>query len=411
MPQSLFQHTFPNGLTLVAERMDHVRSARVYTMLPSGFLYEPADRLGLTGVFAEMLARGAGERDSRELANAFDNLGADCSEDAGAFNVTLSAGTLARNLYPVLELQADIIRRPWLDEEELEPARELSLQDLQALDDSPPDLCLLELNRRYYPDPYSRSQHGTVEGLNAIESDDVKKFHAARFRPKGAIISVAGKIDWAELMDSIGSLYGDWTGSASDLAVGPNPPASASHVTKDSNQTQIGIAFPTAPLNHPDFYRARAVVNLLSGGMSARLFTEVREKRGLCYSVSASYDLSRDRAAIITYAGTETNRAQQTLDVTLDVLKNVGKGIAEDELDCVKAGLKTGLIMATESTASRAGAMASEWFHLGRLRPIEEIQSAIDGLTTEAIEEFVERFPAKDFTVVTLGREPLTVPG
>ena len=96
--------------------------------------------------------------------------------------------------------------------------------------------------------------------------------------------------------------------------------------------------------------------------------------------------------------------------MTLDVLKNVGKDITADELDRVKAGLKTGLIMATESTASRAGAMASEWFHLGRLRPIEEIQSAIDGLTPTALGEFLERFPPKDFTVVTLGREPLTVP-
>ena len=166
--QLLHQHVFPNGLTLLFERMDHVRSASLYFMAPSGFTYEPADRLGLAGILAEMLTRGAGTRDTKALSLALDNLGVDRGESCGAFNITLSAGTLARNLPAALALYADVIRRPWLPDDELEPAQELALQDLQGLDDSPSEICLLELRNRYFPPPYNRNQYGTRAGIESI---------------------------------------------------------------------------------------------------------------------------------------------------------------------------------------------------------------------------------------------------
>ena len=112
--QQLFQHTFPNGLTLLAERMDHVRSATMYLLVPSGYTHDPPDRLGTATVLAEMLPRGAGERDSKKLSLDLDNLGADRGESVGPFNIVLSAGTLARNLTAVLDIYADIVRRPHL---------------------------------------------------------------------------------------------------------------------------------------------------------------------------------------------------------------------------------------------------------------------------------------------------------
>jgi predicted Zn-dependent peptidase len=408
--QQLSQHTFPNGLTLLAERMDHVRSASLVFMLPAGYVNEPSDRLGLAGVFAEMLTRGAGDRDSKELALALDNLGADRNESAGAFNVTLSAGTLARNLSKVLPLYADLIRKPWLPDDELEPAQELSLQDLQGLEDSPSDLCLLDLKRRYYPEPYSRNQYGTPDGIKAITIADVKRFHAERFRPGGAILSVAGNIDFAALKDQVGTLFGDWTGTASPVQVRDGHTPTSGHITKETNQTQIGVAYPTAAFGSPDFYLARGAIGVLSGGMSARLFTEVREKRGLCYSVSASYDQVKDRASVVCYAGTRSEKAQQTLDVTIGELRRLKDGIADEEIDRVKAGLKTSLIMQQESTSARAGSMASDWFYLNRVRPLDEVQAAVDGLSSAKILAFLDRYPAQDFTVVTLGPQPLTVP-
>lgn len=410
MPQQLFQHTFPNGLTLLAERMEHVRSASMYLMIPAGYVFEPADRLGLCGIFADVLTRGAGERDSKHLSAAFDNLGADRSESAGAFNVVFSAGTLARNLPGVLRLYADVVLRPWLPDDEIDPARDMSLLELKGLDDSPPDLCFLELKRRYYPEPYSRNQYGTAETLQAVTAADVKAYHAERFRPHGAILSVAGNIEWEPLKQLVGDVFGGWAGTAATITPGASPPPTYTHLPKETNQTQVTLAYPSAPFSSPDYYLARAAVGVLDGGMSSRLFTEVREKRGLCYAVSASHDQVKERAAVVCYAGTETARAQETLDVMVQVLRGLRDGIPDEELDRVTAGLKTSLIMQQESTGARAGAMAGEWYHLGRVRPLDEVQAAIDGTTPAKVLDFLDRFPARGFTVVTLGEKPLTTP-
>ena len=410
MTASQFQHTLPNGLTLLAERMDHVRSASLYFLLPAGFTHDPPDRLGLAGLVTELLTRGAGDRDSRELALDLDNLGCDRSENVGPFNLILSAGTLARNLARVLPIYADVVRRPHLPADELDPSRELALQDIQGLDDSPQERVMLELKSRYYPDPYGRNRYGTVDGLNRVEPSDVRGHFDRRVRANGAVLSVAGAIDWPSLKGQVEELFGDWPGGADPL---PPPAAHApmsGHIEKDTQQTQVSLAFPSVPLGHPDYYAARGAVGVLSGGMSARLFTEVREKRGLCYSVYASHDSVRDRAAVVGYAGTRTDRAQQTLDVMVAEFRRLGDGVTDDELLRVKAALKTSLVMQQESTGARAGSMAGDWFHLGRVRPVDEVRAALDALTPGAVTDHSRRFPADKLCVVTLGPEPLTHP-
>lgn len=411
MPEATqFQHTLPNGLTLLAERMDHVRSASLYLLVPAGFTHEPADRLGLATLLTEMITRGAGDRDSRELALALDNLGCDRSESVGPFNLILSAGTLARNLDRVLPLYADIVRRPHLPDDELPPSQELALQDLLGLEDSPQEKVILELKSRYYPEPYGRNRYGTAEGIRAATPADVRRHYDRQVRANGAILSVAGAIDWPRLKAQVEELFGDWEGGAEPLpAPAVHTPTSA-HIHKDTQQTQVSLAFPSVPLADPDYYAARGAVGVLSGGMSARLFTEVREKRGLCYSVYASHDTVRNQAAVVGYAGTRADRAQQTLDVMAAEFRKLPDGVTDDELDRVKAALKTSLVMQQESTGARAGSMAGDWFNLGRVRTVEEIRTAIDGLTTARVADHARRFPAEPLTVVTLGPEPLATP-
>lgn len=408
MPQDVFQHTFPNGLTLLAERMEHVRSAALNVLVPAGCVYDPPDRLGLGAMLADLITRGAGDRDSRELSLALDNLGLDRSESVGSLHTRFYGATLARNLPPALDIYADIIRRPHLPDDELDAVRSLALQDLQGLEDEPRQKILIELKKRHHPAPLSNDRRGTVEGVNNVTPDSIRAHYRRHFRPAGMIMSVAGNIEWEPLRDQVGRLFGDWTGE-------PAPPVTAGpsrtcfdHVPKETTQTQIGIAYPSVPIGHADYYAALGAVNVLSGGMSSRLFTHVREERGLCYSVWATYQTFKDRASVIAYAGTTSERAQETLDVTLRELQRLREGVDEDELLRVRAGLKSSLIMAEESTSSRAGSLASDWYYLGRVRGTEEIQKAIDGLTPRAILGHVERYPARDFCIVTLGPQPLT---
>lgn len=406
----VYQHALPNGLTLLAERMDHVRSATMILMIPAGFTYDPADKLGTAAVLTEMLVRGAGDRDSKQLALALDNLGTDRDESVGPYNLILSAGTLARNLPAVLDLYADIVRRPHLPADELEAAQELALQDILGLEDAPQEKVMLELKARYYPSPLNRSRYGTADGVKAVTAESIRGQFDSRFRANGAILSVAGAVDWPRLKEQVERLFGDWPGGAVPAAAPGQFAPQSGHIGKDTQQTQIALAFPSAAFDHPDYYAARGAVGVLSGGMSARLFTEVREKRGLCYSVYASHDIVKGRGTVIGYAGTRADRAQQTLDVMVAEFRRLRDGIEADEVERVQAALKTSLVMQQESTAARASSMASDWFHLGRVRAVDEVQAAIDRLTPAGILAHLDRFPVRQLTVVTLGPEPLTIP-
>jgi predicted Zn-dependent peptidase len=406
--QQVYDHTFPNGLTLLAERMEHVRSAALSFLVPAGCAHDPSAQLGMAGVLAEMITRGAGERDSFELTQALDNLGLDHSESVGIFHMRFGAATLARNLPAALEIYADILRKPHLPDDEVDPVKALALQDLSGLEDDPDSRVLVELRKHVYPTPLSNDHRGTVEGIEAITPESIRRQHRRLFRPRGTILSIAGHIEWSSLRDQVGRLFGDWPeGTDADLTLGPPPPKQA-HLTKDLEQTQIALACPSVPITHPDYYAALGAVNVLSGGMSSRLFTEVREKRGLVYSVWATYQMLRDRASIICYAGSLNAQAQETLDVLLQELTRLPEGVTEEEVERVRVGLKTSLIMQQESTGARAGSMASDWFYLNRVRSFDEIQSAIDGLSATSITNHLRAHPLRDFSIVTLGPKPLS---
>lgn len=407
MPQEVSHHVFDNGLTLLFERMEHVRSAAFNFLVPAGCIYDPPELIGSASVLSEMITRGAGDRDSRELSMALDNLGLDRDESVGQYHQRFWGSTLSRNILPALEIYADIIRRPHLPEEELEPVISLSQQELQSLEDEPRAKVMVELRRRHWPMPLGRDRRGTVESLGRITIDALKKQFRRHFTPQGTILSVAGNVDWNALKDRVEASFGDWRGEpAPPIKLEPEV-GGVAHLEKETTQTQIALAYPSVPFGDPEYYAAQGAVQVLSGGMAARLFTEVREKRGLCYSVYASYQTFKDRAAVIGYAGTTNERAQETLDVTVAELRRLVDGVEPDEVQRVQAGLKSSVIMAEESTSSRAGALASDWYYLGRVRPIEEIQAAINSLTPESIVEHVRNFPAEKMTLVTLGPKAL----
>ncbi|MBA4067353.1 MAG: insulinase family protein [Isosphaera sp.] len=404
------QHTLANGLVLLAERMEHVRSAAVNILVPAGCANDPPGQLGVASVLAEMISRGAGDRDSRELSLAFDGLGVDRDESVGVFNMRFWGSTLARNIPPALDLFADVVLRPRLPDDELEPVQALALQDIQGLEDAPQQKVMVELRRRHYPDPLNKDRRGRAADIEALTPAAVRAFHRRLFRPNGTILSVAGNVEWGPLVERVERLFGGWgRGPEPDLAPAGHAPKSE-HIPKETAQTHIALAYPSVPVGHPDYYAARAAEGVLSGGMSARLFAEVREKRGLCYSVGVRHETFRDRGTVVGYAGTGADRAQETLDVTTAELRKLAAGVTDDEIVRVKAGLKASLIMQDESTSARAGAIASDWYHLGRVRSFDEIQAAIDGLTPGMVVGHLARFPVRGVTLVTIGPAPLTMP-
>lgn len=411
------QHEYPNGLVLVGEVMPGVQSAAFTLLIPAGAAFEAADGINVGGgaasMVAEWITRGAGSRDSRALLSALDNLGVSHSESAQTLHASMSAATLGRNLEPALEIFADIVLRPRCDDREIEPIRALCLQNLRSLEDDPGTKVIYELRRRFFPEPWGRPAPGTTEDVSHLTARDLRLFHQAAFRPGGTILGVAGAIDWPRLKDAVGRLFGDWK-SRPDPRLRENPRGPyRDHIFKETQQIQIALALPAATVASPDYYRARAAAAILGGYSSARLFTEVREKRGLCYSVYASYESHRDRAALLCYAGTSPDRAQETLDVMLAELQRLGReGIDQEELDTMRAGLKSSLIMAQESSMSRSAALASDWYFLSRVRPLEEVSAQLDALTPESVSEYARSFAdTNELTTLTLGPTELKAPG
>jgi predicted Zn-dependent peptidase len=396
-----------NGAVLVVEPMLDVQSAALAILVPAGSIYEPQGRNGVAAMLSELIMRGAGERHSRALNAALDTLGAQRSESVGWNFITLSAALLADNLPAVLKLYADVVLRPQLPPGEVEPARAGIEQELLSIEDEPQRKALLELRRRCYDVPWGLPPEGNLDDLPQISHADLQVHHQRCFRPNGALIAVAGNVDPVAIGKLVNELFADWQPQP-ELHVARGPRGSQiDHLPVESAQTQIAIAFPSVPYSHPDYFSAWAVANVLGGGSSSRLFTEVRERRGLCYSVYATHNTLLTEGRLLVYAGTTAERARETLDVTRTEFRRLAEGIGEDELDRCKARANSSLVMLQESTSSRAGAIARDWFHLRRVVTLDEIAARIDSLTVSHLMRYLEEHPLVRPTLLTMGREPL----
>jgi predicted Zn-dependent peptidase len=410
LSQKIHSHVFDNGLTLLAEPIASLESAAFTLLLPAGFVYDAVDRVGIANFTCEMMLRGAGSRDSRAFVGDLDNLGVERGESCGASHMSFSGATRAANLMPALAIYADLVRRPHMPADQLEAGRAVVLQELQAIEDDPAHKVMVDLRRRHYGDPWGRPSAGEDDTLETADIDELKRFFAAHSRPNGAILAVAGRVDWDTTVREVKKLFGDWK------PIDVPPPAdvvhkrTSNHTHHESNQTQIGVAYKSVAYSDPRYFQAWGAVGALSGGMSCRLFTEIRERRGLCYSVYASHHTLLDRGSVLSYAGTSAERAQETLDVLIAELKRLADGVEPAELDRLKARVKSGLIMQQESSSARSGSIAREHYLLGRVRTLDEISALVDAVTYESINAYLAANPPRDFIVATLGPRPLELP-
>jgi predicted Zn-dependent peptidase len=408
---NLFKQTLKNGLTLVAEAIPHSRAAAFQFLLPAGAVTDPDDRLGSATILYDLSYRGAGKRDIRELSDALDDLGLQRGGGAELEYTSFSGSLLADDLLEALGLYADILLEPHLPPEHLPSAQATALHRLKALDDQPSHKLFVHLQERYFSGgPHGRTAMGTEAGLRNLTPESIRADHARRYRPQGAILGVAGKFNWNALVETAERLFGDWTGSAPSL-----PPANGGgsggylHLPKETSQEQIGVAYPEARPSDPEFYNAVMAMQVLSGGFASRLFTEVREKRGLAYSVSAGARAVKESGFVTAYAGTTPERSQETLDVLLSELKRIAEGVTEDETRRARTGLLSSLVMQGESAGARVGSVTRDQFLRGRVRTLDEIRSEIEKVTPESIRKHLESYPPADFTVVTLGPTELEV--
>ena len=410
MSDRYFQHTFANGLTLLVEKMPGVQSAAMTFVLDAGASTDPADRTGSATVLCDLVLRGAGERDSRALTDYLDSLGLQRSSSVGIFHARFGSAALAERVLDALPVYADIVRRPRMPEEGFEAARDLALQSLEGIEDDPRQKLMIKLREWHFPSPYGRNTMGEKAHLEKLTLEAVKTDWQRRYRAKNAILSLAGNVDFNQAKDRVEKSFGDWQ-AGDDLPIQQTPaPGHYRHETQQSEQTHIGLAYPALPETDPDYYTLRIATEILSGGMSGRLFTEIREKRALVYNVSAGYSSLKGSGSITGYAGTSNDRAQATLDTFIGELFRFQEGVTAEELARAKTGLKASTIMQGESTSARAGAIAHDFFMRGRIRTLDEIKAAIDGVTLDHLNAFLKKNPPGPFTIVTVGPKELSLP-
>lgn len=402
----VFIDRLDNGLTVITEEVPTVASVSYSLSCRGGIIYDAQERIGESLILAEMLSRGANTMNAVELSDAFDNGGILHSESCSGGRFTLRGSLLNDQLELTLNLLSSMILTPHLPEQDIDSIRSLLLFDIDSLSDNPSRRALVELGARYYPAPFNRPSMGEREGLMNVNLKSIKTLWSNVFRPEGAVLSIAGNVSRKEVLVLVDKYFSSWKGRGIDpVSFGKVGELGRTHISQETAQTQIVFCYPAMKFGEPGYYAARMLIEALSGGMYGRLFTEVREKRGLCYSVWASFGATSQYGTVTAYCGTTPERAAECLEVMQGEFDRALGTISKEELFRARANVKAGLIIGEESPAARASSNGYEWWTHKRIRSIDEIMDALNRVDSSAIDDFLHTYPHSAKTIVTLGTE------
>jgi predicted Zn-dependent peptidase len=391
-----FTHTFGNGLRMVGQRMPSLASVTFGIQMTAGLRDEPEQRAGLTHLLSDVIFQGTTHRDVRQLTDDFEAIGARRGAETGTEFARYSAQIVGTRFERALELMSDVLLSPTFPDTEFEQMRAVQLQDIRRRDDEPMRRIFdLARERFYMGTSLGRRALGTKESVEALTPADLRAFWQARYHPTGSLMAIAGAFDWDEVVRLVEKYLGGWSGAAPVAAMeSPQPETGVSIELHEGNQEHIALVHPFPIYGDPDYYAATVATEILGGGMTSRLFREVREKRGLVYSVGAMFAPNGIYGAGYIYAGTTPEKARETVEVILAELKRIQtEGVTADELERAKVQLKSELVMRGESGGARMASLARAWWYEGRLITIQELKAEIDGVTQEQILRLMRRFP------------------
>ncbi len=403
------KHILKNGMVILGEPMEGVGSAAFNFMLPAGAALLPEGCCGAANIITDWIFRGAGDKNSRQLSNALDALGLHRAVSVSSSHINVGAVLEADNLEDALKLYGEVILQAALKKEEFELSRQLAVDSVLAMDDDPRQKVMLQVRGQFYRQPWGRSTIGEIEQLRHLTAEGTAEILENNFNLSGTIFSVAGKYDFAAVCRQIEQAFNAASQKSLQAVTAGTKAQRYKHLNNEGAQVHIGLMTETVNPQDADYYQAVMAVSVLSGGMSARLFTEVREKRGLCYAIGARYHGLKDFAGIMCYAGTTPDKAQETVDVIKEQFYSLAGGISGEELQRAKVGLKSALILHSESSSSRACATGSDYYVYGRVRSLDEIKEKVEETTVDSVLDFLARRKFKDFTAVTIGPKQVTV--
>ena len=403
LPPMIFQTRLENGLQVALESVLSSTIISLELFVPMGALTE--NQSGCSSLLEEWLRRGAAGRDAQGFEDAWDDLGALRGSEVGLEGMEFSVTCLAADAPKALELLADWVLRPNLAQADYAPSFELAHSALEGLEDAPDELLYAKLWKTAFASSHGTSPYGTRDGFLRLDAALVRADYARRCTPQGAVLAVAGALEWAGLLELVERFFGAWHGDGLPLpAVQWNPPSTVFE-PRDTAQTQIGLIMPLMPFAGAGYYPSRFGLEVLGGGNSSRLFNEVREARGLVYGIHAGSSFMRGAGTLEIFASCTPSHTSETLSTIRAELERWRLGIAPDEFARAHIGIQTGLAMSLESIGARAAALQRDTVFLGAARGFLAVQTALQQTTLAQVNAWLELLDFSQVQTFILGAD------
>jgi len=418
------KHILENGTTVLVDEMQDVRSFALGFFVRAGSAREPAGKRGISHFLEHVLFKRTRRRSTVEIARAIDRMGGDVDAFTTKEYTGFYVHTLDSRFREALDLMGDIVLAPAFESEDIEVERGVILEEIGEGNDNPDDLVHEMFIRSFWRShPLGEPILGTSKTVGRIGLKDLYRYYRAQYTPDNLIVSVAGHVREAEVVESVERLFrrraSRSSGARRRLRKKEAKPHSHQHLQLKSRrgleQAHVCLGVEGPAQGSGRRFAAHLLDIVLGGGMSSRLFQEVREKRGLVYSVASSLNSYRLGGYETIYAACAPKNLARVLEVTLRELKKLKRdGVRPRELAWAKQNLKGSMILSLESTVSRMSSQARQEFYMGRVAPAEELLSRVEAVTSDDVGEEAERlFDGRVLSlsvVGNVGKLPLTAP-
>ncbi|MGB2201467.1 MAG: M16 family metallopeptidase [Pseudooceanicola atlanticus] len=385
-------HTLSNGFRIVTERMPGLQSASIGAWVAAGGRDERPEQNGIAHFLEHMAFKGTKTRSPVQIAEAIEDVGGYMNAYTSREVTAYYARVLGQDVPLGLDVIADILRNSTLDARELEVERGVILSEIGQALDTPDDVIFDWLQEQAYPEqPLGRTILGPAERVKGFSRDDLSGFVGEHYGPGQMILSAAGDVDHDAIVEIAERQFGDMTPVNQKVAGAAKFVGGEVRREKQLEQAHVAIGFESPNYRSEDAYVAQVYAAAMGGGMASRLFQEIREKRGLCYTIFAQAGAYTDTGMTTVYAGTSGDQVGDLARLTIDEMKRAAEDFTEEETARAKAQMKAGLLMGLEGPSSRAERMARMVQIWGYVPALDNVVERIDAVSRDDLRRYAER--------------------
>jgi predicted Zn-dependent peptidase len=396
--------TLPSGLTVLTERMDRVETVSFGAYIGAGTRHETEAENGVAHFLEHMAFKGTTSRSAVDIAEAVEDVGGHINAYTSREQTAYYVKMLKEDLGLGVDIIGDILCHSTFDPEELERERGVILQEIGQANDTPDDIIFDHFQSAAYPgQPMGRPVLGTETIISNMKREALPGFMSAHYTPESMVIAASGNLRHEHVVELVGQHFADLAKAGRQEPMPADYTGGEYREDRDLDQAHLVLGFSAPGYGQPDYYPSMLLSTLLGGGMSSRLFQEIREKRGLVYSIYSFTAPARDGGLFGIYAGTGESEAAELMPVTLEELGKVQHQVTAVELRRAKAQLKAGLLMSLESTGSRCEQLARQWQIFGRVIPASETVAKIEAVTEADIHAAAAKIFRQRPTIATIG--------